>query len=325
MQGLKLTYCPKQEVSEQNTGHFLPTLGENDGKPEKFLDYFTFGSAMPGRSWTADSTDEYRFGFNGMEGDGEVKGEGNHYTTHFRQYDPRVGRWWSLDPKADRFPSASPYAFSFNNPIRLSDPRGDCPEGMDCGDPFENPEIRPTDGSGKEGGRYGYTRSGGTEFHGGLDIRENTGTEIQSISSGEVYARHHNDDLGNYAIVKTDLPEEAEGEVLYTLYAHLESESNATGVVDKGETVGTVGRTGNAENIPEDQIHVHMITKVGEQGDSYSDAERKDPENYLNTKFNEDGKPRHAIPDNTIQNENEDIELNASQSSSVTSESSVSD
>ena len=67
----------------------------------------------------------YRYGFNGMEGDPEVKGAGNHYTTHFRQYDPRLGRWMSIDPLADRFPWQSPYAAFNNNPIYFEDARGD--------------------------------------------------------------------------------------------------------------------------------------------------------------------------------------------------------
>lgn len=67
----------------------------------------------------------YRYGFNGMERDDEVKGSGNSYTTTFRQYDPRLGRWFSLDPLADKFPWQSPYVGMDNNPIALSDPLGD--------------------------------------------------------------------------------------------------------------------------------------------------------------------------------------------------------
>ena len=73
----------------------------------------------------------YRYGFNGMEKDDNVKGSGNSYTTTWRQYDPRLGRWLSLDPAMAKYPSWSPYAFSFNNPIRIADPNGDEPPKSD--------------------------------------------------------------------------------------------------------------------------------------------------------------------------------------------------
>ncbi len=62
-----------------------------------------------------------------MENDDEVKGYGNSYTTLFRQYDPRIGRWLSPDPKMAKYPGWSPYNFAFNNPINITDPLGDDP------------------------------------------------------------------------------------------------------------------------------------------------------------------------------------------------------
>jgi RHS repeat-associated protein len=67
----------------------------------------------------------YRYGFNGMERDDELSGSGNSYTTEFRQYDPRLGRWYSIDPKKSLMPWESPYSFSNNSPIAGNDPNGD--------------------------------------------------------------------------------------------------------------------------------------------------------------------------------------------------------
>jgi len=67
----------------------------------------------------------YRYGFQGMEADNEVKGDGNSYTTHFRQLDPRVGRWLSIDPKASSLSWQSPYCSMDNNPILYNDVLGD--------------------------------------------------------------------------------------------------------------------------------------------------------------------------------------------------------
>ena len=73
---------------------------------------------IPGKS-------RYRYGYQGSEMDNEVKGSGNSYTTEFRQLDPRLGRWLSIDPKATSMPWQSPYCSMDNNPIWFNDPLGD--------------------------------------------------------------------------------------------------------------------------------------------------------------------------------------------------------
>ncbi len=69
---------------------------------------------MPGRSITSDS---YRYGFNGYEKDDELKGAGNSYTSRFRSYDPRLGRFTKVDPYHVAFAAVSPYNFAADNPI----------------------------------------------------------------------------------------------------------------------------------------------------------------------------------------------------------------
>ena len=74
---------------------------------------------MPNRHGNAD----YRYGYQGSEKDNEIKGESNSYTTHFRQLDPRVGRWLSIDPKATEY--ESPYSSMKCNPMIYNDILGD--------------------------------------------------------------------------------------------------------------------------------------------------------------------------------------------------------
>lgn len=74
------------------------------------------------RHGSVDS-DPYRYGFNGMEKDDEVKGQGNSYTTYFRKFDPRLGRAFSLDPIMRS--GTTMYGMMSNNPIIMIDPRGD--------------------------------------------------------------------------------------------------------------------------------------------------------------------------------------------------------
>lgn len=84
-------------------------------------DYYPYGMQMPGRH---TNDDKYRYGYNGMEKDAEMHGEGNSYSTEFRQYDPRLGRWLSLDPLMMKYPNMSPYVAFNDNPVYFTDPLG---------------------------------------------------------------------------------------------------------------------------------------------------------------------------------------------------------
>jgi RHS repeat-associated protein len=74
-----------------------------------------------------DSLEDYRYGFQGQEKDDEIKGEGNSYDYDERMLDPRIGRWFKIDPQAAQMPQVSPYAFALNNPILIVDEEGEIP------------------------------------------------------------------------------------------------------------------------------------------------------------------------------------------------------
>ncbi|MFN4312808.1 MAG: RHS repeat domain-containing protein [Chitinophagaceae bacterium] len=82
-------------------------------------DYYPFGMGMPGRKYSADGA--YRYGFNGKERDNEVKGDGAQYDYGFRIYDPRLGRFLSVDPLFKSYPWYTPYQFAGNKPITSVD------------------------------------------------------------------------------------------------------------------------------------------------------------------------------------------------------------
>jgi RHS repeat-associated protein len=84
---------------------------------------------MPGRTYSA--TNGYRYGFNGKENDDDVKIDangneiqGSQQDYGMRIYDPRVGRFLSVDPISKEYPWYTPYQFSGNNPILFIDADG---------------------------------------------------------------------------------------------------------------------------------------------------------------------------------------------------------
>ena len=91
-------------------------------------DYSPFGVQLDQRTFALDTTDTtgYRYGFNGMELDNEVKnGNGNHLDFGARCYDSRLGRFLSIDPLDSKHANDSPYMFAGNSPIIMIDANGE--------------------------------------------------------------------------------------------------------------------------------------------------------------------------------------------------------
>lgn len=86
-------------------------------------DYSPFGVTLSGRNFTVD--ERYRYGFQNQEVDPEINGQGNSYDFGARMYNPRVGRFLSIDPKAYNFSGQSPYIISSNSPIQAIDINGE--------------------------------------------------------------------------------------------------------------------------------------------------------------------------------------------------------
>ncbi|MCP4521044.1 MAG: RHS repeat-associated core domain-containing protein [Cytophagales bacterium] len=115
-----------------------PVEEDNGIQVTYMADYYPYGMVMPGREYQ-NADEAYKYGFQGMEKDEDWAGAGNNYTTDFRLYDPRLGRWLTVDPLAFKFPDMSPYVGLDNNPINLIDPLGLA---------SDNPDEGPSVGSG---------------------------------------------------------------------------------------------------------------------------------------------------------------------------------
>jgi RHS repeat-associated protein len=92
--------------------------------------YYPFGMLMPAdpasaatRQYAAGGYD-HRYGFNGKEGDDEVKGDDNQQDYGMRISDPRIGRFLSVDPLVAKLPQWAPYVAMGDNPIKNIDPDG---------------------------------------------------------------------------------------------------------------------------------------------------------------------------------------------------------
>ena len=66
----------------------------------------------------------YRYGFQGQESDNEVKGNGNSVNFKYRVHDPRLGRFFAVDPLFKDYPWNSSYAFSENKVIEAIELEG---------------------------------------------------------------------------------------------------------------------------------------------------------------------------------------------------------
>ncbi|SFE91077.1 RHS repeat-associated core domain-containing protein [Chitinophaga sp. CF118] len=113
-------------VSDRKTSIFTGSLLDHyEADVVSSQEYYPFGMQMPGRGF---SSGKYRYGFNGKENDNEVKGEGNQVNFEARAYDPRLGKFLSIDPLTKNYPNNSPYIFAANNPITLVDALGMWPD-----------------------------------------------------------------------------------------------------------------------------------------------------------------------------------------------------
>ena len=144
---------------------------------------------QPGRH---ANTPDYRYGFQGQEMDDEVKGEGNSLNYTFRMHDPRVGRFFAVDPLFKQYPWNSSYAFSENRLIDAIDLEG--AEKLIVGK-FSNPTLDEP-GRAKITIKMEYAISKEREgYYGGMQ-----GININPTTFSERFAK------GNYIDYVTVLP-----------------------------------------------------------------------------------------------------------------------
>ena len=119
-------------------------------------DYSPFGVELDGRTVSGG----YRYGFQNQEKDDEIKGDGNSVNYTFRMHDPRLGRFFAVDPLASKYPYNSTYAFSENRVID-----GIELEGLEVKKIGKNNPYLIIVVLGRAGGMYGdMTEEGKTQY-----------------------------------------------------------------------------------------------------------------------------------------------------------------
>ena len=187
-------------------------------------------------------------------------------------------------------------------------------DGTLLGDPVPNLEIVPSGTYGKEGGRFGCTRTSnhsqlckaskhsyvtprgvgagnGGRLHSGIDIYAALGTDLHTIIGGKVVNLDEIDDSGMGITIT--IKSEYNGQDIYLKYCHLSEISDAAknalkknSTIKQGTIIGKTGNTGNAKRISASRYHVHIEASI--DGVFYGGKTRVDPEVYIKTKFDSD-------------------------------------
>jgi RHS repeat-associated protein len=218
-------------------------------------DYSPFGLELDGRTV---SNYGYRFGYQGSEKDDEFKGNGNSYTTDFRQLDPRLGRWLSVDPLSFKFPWQSTYIAFDNNPILLVDRLGSETEGgpddpkkvaIDAGHGIKgvnNPKVDP-----------GAVNSDGVmEKDLALNISKSINSNLQSFKVSTTMIREGDLTVsGNSLTFRTDKAKSDGADIFVSIHINSASSETASGftVLFKNDGSNAAENKALAESISNSQ------------------------------------------------------------------------
>ncbi len=127
--------------------------------------------------------------------------------------------------------------------------------------------VQPTVSGEPESGLFGCVRSGGGQFHEGLDIRatshDRRGEATDAITAAITGVVRHvntspgNSNYGRYIVIEH--PDQTPA--VYTLYAHLarvEAGIRPGVAVKRGQEIATMGRSASGSGIPKERSHLHF-------------------------------------------------------------------
>ncbi len=237
--GNVLAVISDRKIAKEQGGSF----SHFDSNVDQYSDYYAFGMLMPGRK-----IGKYNYGFQGEEIEDDISGQGNNVFFKFRIHNPRLGRFFSIDPLHDDFPWNSTYSFSEN---RLLD--GIELEGL------EYYRLNPS---------YGLTNiaHGFADYFGGV---------IQTL---EGWAGSKELVLTNYDSDKIETTIKVPGFLLYKSSVTVDKETN-TSLVTYFYTRGEQGVSWNTSVKKEESISVLFDTDKNISG-THVEFKTKDGKTY---------------------------------------------
>jgi RHS repeat-associated protein len=114
-EGTMMIYTANQTAEPLDVYMDDLTILHTEGPIIRVDDYYPFGMTYHTSERTGYTTNKYLFNSK------ERQELTDWYDYGWRQYDPLIARWNSVDPIVELYYSFSPYSYSINNPIRFTD------------------------------------------------------------------------------------------------------------------------------------------------------------------------------------------------------------
>ena len=156
--GYAYMYISNEQVKQTDVFFDDVAMTLTPGGVVQGQDYYPFGLTFNSYSRENSLTNKYLYNGKEMQNDLNL----GLYDYIARQYDPVLGRFTSVDPAAGLMRKYSPYSYSFDNPIRFTDP-----DGMVPGD-FLNEKGQNIGNDGRNDGKVYVVKTTKTEFDSGV-------------------------------------------------------------------------------------------------------------------------------------------------------------